>query len=138
MYLLDTNVVSELRKVRAGKADPKVAAWADGVNAANLYISAITVHEIELGVLLMERKDAAQGALLRAWLEERVLPAFESRILPVDSAVARRSAALHAPDPRPARDAFIVATALVHRMVVVTRNVGDFQGTGVDIVNPWA
>ena len=122
MDLLDTNVVSELRKVRAGKADPGVAAWAEQVEAGSLFVSAITLHELELGVLLMERRDAAQGSLLRQWLEQSVLPAFTGRILAVDSAVARRGAALHGPDPRPFRDGLIAATALAHSLVVVTRN----------------
>lgn len=138
MYLLDTNVVSELRKVRAGKANANVAAWAETVAAASLFISAITVHEIELGVLQKERVDAAQGALLRTWLHGHVLPAFSGRILVVDAAVALRSAQLHVPAPRPLRDAFIAATAMVHGMVVATRDVGDFKPTGVDIFNPWA
>jgi predicted nucleic acid-binding protein len=101
MVLLDTNLVSELRKVRSGKADPGVAAWAERVDAASLFLSAISLHELELGVRLMERRDAAQGALLRQWLEDCVLPAFDGRILPVDVAVARRSAAWHGPDPHP-------------------------------------
>ena len=137
MYLLDTNVVSELRKVRSGKADPKVAAWADTVDAADLYISVITLQEIEIGILLMENRDPAQGKILRAWLEAHLLPAFANRILPVDEAVARRSAQLHVPKPRPVRDGLIAATALVHSMTVVTRNVADFVSTGAPIVDPW-
>jgi hypothetical protein len=137
MYLLDTNMVSELRKVRSGKADAGVAAWAERVDASSLFLSAISVHELELGVRLMERRDAAQGALLRQWLQESVLPAFDGRILPVDVAVARRSAALHVPDPHPLRDGFIAATALVHSLVVVTRNVADFKASGVELLNPW-
>ena len=137
MYVLDTNVVSELRKVRAGKADPNVAAWAQSVDAAELFISAITIMELELGVLAMERKDAAQGALLRSWLERHVLPEFAARTLPVDTAVAQRSARLHVPDRRNERDALIAATALVHGMTVATRNVVDFRPTGVAILNPW-
>ena len=136
-YLLDTNVVSELRKVRAGKADPAVAHWADTVEASDLFLSAITVQELETGVLLVERRDPAQGALLRRWMEELVLPAFAERILPVDEIVARRAAALHVPDPRPVADALIAATALVHTMTVVTRNVGDFEPMGVRVLNPW-
>jgi predicted nucleic acid-binding protein len=137
MYLLDTNVVSELRKVRAGKADERVAAWADSVDAGDLYLSVIGVQELEIGVLLAERRDPAQGAVLRAWLDGRVLVAFAGRILVVDSAVARRSARLHVPDPRPLRDGLIAATALVHGMTVVTRNVVDFARTGVPTLNPW-
>jgi predicted nucleic acid-binding protein len=137
MDLLDTNVVSELRKVRAGKADPGVAAWAEQVEAGSLFVSAITLHELELGVLLMERRDATQGSLLRQWVEQSVLPAFTGRILAVDSAVARRGAALHGPDPRPFRDGLIAATALAHSLVVVTRNLADFEATGVNLLNPW-
>ncbi|MEK8051002.1 type II toxin-antitoxin system VapC family toxin [Ideonella sp. DXS22W] len=137
MYLLDTNVVSELRKVKAGKADRHVAAWASAVPADAMYISAITVLELEMGALLMQRRDVAQGALLRVWLDAHVLPAFAGRVLPVDADVARRCAALHVPDPRSDRDALIAATALAHRMTVVTRNVTDFQPTGVALLNPW-
>jgi predicted nucleic acid-binding protein len=137
MYILDTNVVSELRKVRYGKADPNVAAWSEGVNASVLFVSAITVMELELGVLLMERKDAGQGAMLRAWLERHVLPEFSARMLPVDTAVALRCARLHVPDRHGERDALIAATALVHGMTVVTRNVADFAKTGVVVINPW-
>lgn len=137
MFLLDTNVVSELRKVRAGKADRKVAAWAADVPPATLFLSAVTVHELEIGTLLVERRDPVQGGILRTWLDEHVLPAFADRILPVDTTVARRSAELHVPDPRPVRDAFIAATALVHGLMVVTRNVSDFAPTGARVVDPW-
>lgn len=137
MYLLDTNVVSELRKVRLGKSDAHVAEWADSVDAADLYLSVITVQELEIGVLLAERRDPSQGAVFRAWLNGHVLPAFAGRILVVDSAVAERSARLHVPDPRPLRDGLIAATALVHGMTVVTPNVADFAPTGVPTLNPW-
>ena len=137
MYLLDTNVVSELRKVRFGKADKQVARWADGVNASDLYLSVITVQELEIGVQLAERRDPAQGAIFRTWMDQYVLPAFASRILSIDLAVAQRSARLHVPNPRPVRDGLIAATALVHSMIVVTRNVSDFLGTGVSLLNPW-
>lgn len=138
MLLLDTNVVSELRKARAGRADKRVTAWAASVPAASLFVSVITVQELEIGVLLAERRDPAQGTVLRRWLEEQVLPAFADRILPVDTVVARRSALLHVPDPRPVRDALIAATALVHGMPVVTRNVSDFAPTGAQTIDPWA
>ena len=137
MYVLDTNVLSELRKVRLGKADANVAAWAESVDAADLFVSAITLMELELGVLSMERKDAALGTLLRAWLDEQVLPEFSGRTLAVDTAVALRCAKLHVPDRRSERDALIAATALVHGMAVVSRNVADFKQTGVTVVNPW-
>lgn len=137
MFLLDTDVVSELRKIRLGRADKNVTQWADSVDAVDLYLSSITVQELELGVLLVERRDPAQGAIFRAWLESHVLPAFAGRILPVDTAVAQRCAALHVPDPGSAMDSLIAATALVHGMILVTRNVADFQSSGVTILNPW-
>ena len=137
MFLLDTNVVSELRKIRLGKADARVAHWADSVDATDLYLSVITIQELEIGVLLAERRDPSQGAVFRAWLNAHVLPAFSGRILVVDTAVAQRSARLHVPDPRSVRDALIAATALVHGMTVVTRNVADFEPSKVAIVDPW-
>jgi toxin FitB len=137
MYLLDTNVVSELRKVRSGRADRGVTRWADGVDAAELFVSVITVQELEIGVLLAERRDPRTGALLRSWLEQHVMPAFAERVLPVDTAVALRSALLHVPDPRPVRDCLIAATALVHGLTVVSRNTADFAPTGVTLINPW-
>ena len=136
-YLLDTNVVSEIRKVRAGKANPNVMRWADCVSSGSLYISVITVEELEIGTLLVERRDAAQGSVLRVWLEQHVLPAFASRTLSIDVAVARRAAGLHVPNVRPVRDALIAATALVHGMTVVTRNTIDFTEMGVPLLNPW-
>ena len=138
MFVLDTNVVSELRKVRSGKANPGVATWAKEVPTSQLFISAITVHELEHGVLLMERSDPDQGALLRAWLDESVAAAFKGRILVVDEPVARCAAAFHVPDPAPFRDALIGATALVHDMTVVTRNLKDFERfDSLDVLNPW-
>ena len=137
MYLLDTNVVSELRKATVGKADKHVLTWAGGVPAASLFICSITVLELELGVLLMERRDARQALLLRTWMQTQVLPEFEGRILSVDTAVALRCAALHVPDPRSDRDALLAATALAHAMTIVTRNTADFQPMGVALLNPW-
>ena len=137
MYLLDTNVVSELRKTKSGRADLNVIAWAQPIPVGSLFLSAITVLEIELGVLLIERRDPAQGKVLRAWLDQSVLPAFEGRILPVDLEVARRCARMHVPDPRSERDALIAATALVHGMTVVTRNVPDFSGLDLTLLDPW-
>lgn len=137
MFILDTNVVSELRKVRAGRADKNVAVWSSSVDASTLFVSAITIMELETGVLQIERRDSGQGALLKTWLDGHVLPEFAGRVLPVDTAVAQRCARLHVPDRRSEREALIAATALVHGMTVVTRNVADFVETGVAIVNPW-
>lgn len=137
MYLLDTNVISELRKAKSGKIDKNVLAWADSVTTASLFLSVVTIIELETGVLLIERRDPTQGALLRSWLNSHVFPAFSDRILPVDTAVAQCCAKLHVPDPRSDRDALFAATALVHGMTVVTRNVEDFVATKVEILNPW-
>ena len=135
MFLLDTNVISELR--RPDKADRNVVAWANAVPAANFFMSVISVLEIELGTRLIQRKDAAQGAVLRNWIDTQVLARFEHRILAIDTTVAQRCAQLHVPNPRAERDALIAATALVHGLTVVTRNVGDFEPTGVPLLNPW-
>ena len=135
MYLLDTNVVSELR--RTDKANPHVVAWANGMPANALFISAITILELECGVLLVERRDEAQGATLRSWLDGHVMPAFADRVLAVDAAVARRCARLHVPNPHSERDALIAATAWVFGFTVVTRNARHFADTGVETLNPW-
>lgn len=137
MYLLDTNVISELRKVKTGRANQRVRSWAEMVPATSQYISAVTVLELEVGVSLKERHDPAQAALLRSWMNNQVLPGFVGRILPVDTAVAQKCARFHVPNPLPEIDAMIAATALVHGMTLVTRNVADFTSTGVDIFNPW-
>jgi toxin FitB len=136
-FLLDTNVVSELRKAGDGKADPHVVSWTASVDATAFYLSAVTLMEIEQGILRAERRDPSQGSRLRAWMDRRVLPEFRERILSIDAAVALRCAPLHVPDPCSERDAFIAATALVHGMPVVTRNVADFKATGVALINPW-
>lgn len=137
IYLLDTNVVSELRKKSSGNADRNVVAWESGVSADTVYISVVTVMELELGTLRITRRDPLQGAILRSWVDNSVLKSFAGRILPVDVEVARRAAALHVPDPRPEHDALLAATAFVHKMTVVTRNTADFTSTGVATLNPW-
>jgi predicted nucleic acid-binding protein len=134
-FLLDTNIVSELRKPER-HIQPSVRDWAQAQPLDTLHLSVITVMELEIGVGRTERRDAEQGRVLREWLEERVLRAFDRRILPVDLPVARRSAVLHVPDPRPERDALVAATALVHDLVVVTRNEADFVALGVRLLNP--
>jgi len=135
MYLLDTNVVSELRK--AAKADRSVAAWVEQHDAQCMHISVVSILEIRLGILAVQRKDAAQADVLNSWLSGQVIPAFAGRIIPVDIAVALRCAELHVPNPRADRDALIAATALVRGLTVVTRNTKDFQPTGVAAYNPW-
>ena len=135
MYLLDTNVVSELRQ---GKSNPstRVRAWAAAQPSSHLYLSAIGLLELELGVQLLERRTPPQGSALRAWLSG-VSAAFSGRILPFTQHTAPVCAALHVPNPRAERDAMIAATALEHHFTVVTRNVADFQHTGVLLLNPW-
>jgi len=135
MYLLDTNVISELRKAR--KTHPNVRKWAERLPSVDLYISVISVLELEIGILLIHRRDKDQGAILRAWMDSHVLPTFSGRILAIDTAVAQRCATLHVPNPRSDRDALIAATALVHGLTVATRNVDDFERTGVSVVDPW-
>jgi toxin FitB len=135
MYVLDTNIVSELR--RPNKAHPRVLAWASQTAVGSLFLSVVTVLELELGALQTARKDPKQGAAIRMWIDNQVLPQFEQRILPIDTAVAQRCAHLHVPDRRSERDALIAATALIHGMTVVTRNVRDFERTGVVTFNPW-
>ena len=137
MFVLDTNVISELRKLGDGRADARVAAWISRRDAANFYISALTLMELEIGILRIERRDPEQGERLRTWMDRHVLPEFLERTLPVDSAVALKCARLHVPDPRAERDALIAATAIVHGMTVVTGNLSDFEATGVGLVNPW-
>ena len=137
MYLLDTNVVSELRKAKSGTADQNVLAWANSVSAPSLFLSVFTVLEPETSILLIERRDPAQGAVLCSWLKTHVLPAFSERILPVDTAVAQCCAKLHVPDPHSDRGALIAATALLHGLTVVTRNTHDFVATGVELLDPW-
>lgn len=139
MYMLDTNVVSELRKAKAGKADAGVVAWATGVPAALMFLSAITLHELEHGVLLAEHRDPPAGELLRGWLDLYVRPTFAERVLPVDEDVAVRAASLHVPDPAPTHDALIGASALVHGMTLVTRNTPDFaRFPGLTLLDPWS
>ena len=138
MFLLDTNVVSELRKVGDGRADARVTAWIAAEDAASFYISALTLMELEIGSLRIERRDAGQGERLRRWMDRHVLPEFEERTLPVDSAVALTCARLHVPDPRTGRDVLIAATTIVHGLIVVPGNLADFEATGVGLVDPWA
>ena len=137
IYLLDTIVLSELRKARNGRVDPAVAAWAESVDPADLHLSVIAIMEVELGIAQVERRDCKQGALLGLWLHERVMPAFAGRILPIDTAIAVRCAHLRVSDPRSERDAWIAATGLVRGLAIVTRNIADFAATGATLLDPW-
>jgi predicted nucleic acid-binding protein len=135
MFLLDTNILSNLR--RRDRLNSGVAAWVNTVHPSDLFLSAITILEVEIGAHTIHRRDPEQARILRDWISGNILPSFAQRILPVDTAVAQRCALLHVPDPKAERDALIAATALVHRLKVVTRNVRDFQPMGVDLINPW-
>lgn len=137
MYLVDTNVLSELRKVRKGQCDAGVLAWSQTVPPSDLFVSVITIFELEVGILLLERKDPVQAARMRLWIADQILPAFEGRVLNVELSTALICASLHVPDKRPERDGFIAATALQHDLLMVTRNIRDFEGTGVRLLNPW-
>ncbi len=137
MYLVDTNVVSELRKKNSGKADQKVVKWSQSISNESVFISAITIMEIEIGILTMTRKDPLQGNHLRMWMDSQVMPFFNDRVLAMNTTVAQACAHLHVPDKKSERDAIIAATAGVHGMTVVTRNIADFEGTGVKLFNPW-
>ena len=135
MFLIDTNVLSELR--RPERVNRNVAAWARGVPAASFFLSVVSILEVEIGALRLARKDPAQGAIFRAWIDGQVLTRFEGRILPVDTSVAQRCARLHVPDPHSERDALIAATALVHGLTMVTRNTADCASAGIALLNPW-
>lgn len=137
-YLIDTNVVSEFRKTGLGRGDPVVAAWQSGTSPFRMFLSVVVLMEIEIGVLMLERRDPAQGAVLRRWMTDYLVPSFSGRIVPIDAAVSVRCAGLHVPDRRPEADALIAATALVHGMTVVTRNIADFVPMGVPVIDPWA
>ncbi len=135
MFLLDTNVISHLR--RLDKADPQVVRWAETKPVTHFFLSVITMLELEMGAQAIAQKDQQQGLILRHWIDEQLLPRFEGRILSVDLAIARRCAALHVPNPKADRDALIAATALVHGLDLVTRNQADFMIEGVRLINPW-
>jgi len=135
MFVLDTNVISELRHGKPNQS-PDVRAWAAAQPTSKLYLSAITILELEIGIQALERRTPPQGSALRAWLTG-VRAAFAGRILPFTDNTATVCASLHVPDPRSERDAMIAATAIEHRFTVVTRNVQDFANTGVPLVNPW-
>lgn len=136
MFVLDTNLISELRRGKPNQS-VEVRAWAAGQPSSRLFLSAITILELEMGILALERRTLPQGNALRIWLSG-VREAFAGQILPFTDITATLCAALHVPNPRSERDAMIAASAIEHSFTVVTRNVSDFADTGVALINPWA
>lgn len=134
MYLLDTNVLSEFQRSRPNEG---VLSWVESVDPVKLNISVLTVLEIEVGILRLSRRDEVQAMRLRNWLDEAVLDGFEGRTLPITLEISRRAAQTHVPNSKPAIDALLGATASVHGLTVVTRNVKDFAELGVPVFNPW-
>lgn len=137
MYLLDTNIVSELRKLETGKIHPQVYRWIKSNGFTHTYISAVTLAEIQTGILSLARKDQAQAASLDNWFTNRLLPAYRTKTLPVDTKVALIYAQLNVPNKRPINDAYIAATAIAHKLKLVTRNIQDFQGMPITLENPF-
>lgn len=137
MYLLDTNVISEIRRLKKGKCDPNVARWIQSVDEDQIFVTPIILMELERGVLSKERKDPKQGENLRNWLENRVKPSFLGKVLPIDETTAQICAKLHIPDHAPENDAWIAASAIQHHLILVTRNTADFAKTGAKLFNPF-
>lgn len=137
MYLLDTNIISEGRKLGTPRIDPHAARWFDRIDVETTFVSAMTIFELERGVQQMERRDAAQGMILRRWLDDQIMTTYEHRTLPLSRAVALICAGLHIPDPKSERDAWIAATAIDAELTLVSRNVGDFVNMGVRLINPF-
>ena len=135
-FLLDTNVVSELR--RGAKCDARVAAWQAAHSPSVCHLSVISLMEIRLGIELVRRRDPKHGEILQSWYDTKVRSAFSKRTLPVTPEIAEKCAELHAERTRPFRDSLILATALSHNLTVVTRNTKDFSDSAARILNPWA
>lgn len=136
-YLLDTNVLSEYRKVEKGTANPNFVKWQQHILLNQLYLSSITVMEINIGILRLARKDKKQASILKNWLDNKVLPNFKQQVLSFDLTTAIICSELHIPDPRPERDTMIASTALQHNLILVTRNVKDFNIPNLSILNPF-
>lgn len=137
MYLLDTNVISEMRKIPKGKANPNVANWFKTTKPSQLYTSIVVMMELQRGMLLKKRKDTIQSKNLEIWLKMSVKYTFAQHILYITDEISDICADLHVPNPRPENDAWIASTAIAHELILVTRNVGDFQNMPVRLLNPF-
>jgi toxin FitB len=137
MFLLDTNVLSETRKLAKGIGSDQVKEWFTAQQSQDLYISVISLFEIERGILLLQRRDKPQAAILQKWFAQKLKPEFKSQTLGIDERIASECAALHVPDPKPYMDALIAATARVHDFTLITRNTKDFEPMGARCINPW-
>lgn len=133
-YLLDTNVISEIRRPRP---DLGVMAWFDGLGDADLFVSVLTLGEIQLGVARLRKRDPKQAEVLDGWLTQ-LRRSFADRVLSVTDEVAARWALLNEPRPLPVVDGLLAATAVVNDAVLVTRNTADLRGVDVRLLNPFA
>ena len=136
-YLVDTNVISEFRKMRSGRANENVVRYFSHIQPSNIYMSVITFYEFEKGIKQMELRDQDQGEILRNWMENHVIKYWGANILPIDVNVARICAGLHVPNPKSLSDSFIASTAIVHGLALVTRNVKDFEKIDIEVINPF-
>lgn len=137
MFLLDTNVVSELRRTRTRRPNPSVAAWIDSIEPAKLFLSSVTLLELEIGIVLKGRHNPAQAEVFQIWYEQHVLPTFAGRILDFDRMAAHHTALFHGFATPPYRDGLIAGIAAANRLTVATRNTEDFRPLGVPVLNPW-
>jgi predicted nucleic acid-binding protein len=134
-YLIDTNVISELRKGK--RADPAVVAWFEGLDDVEVFLSILTLGEIRRGIESIRRRDPRAAAALDSWLG-RISEAHRERVLPVDRAIAEEWGRMNVPDPLPVVDCLLAATARVNGLTLATRNAADIARTGVEYIDPFA
>ncbi|CAM3841566.1 type II toxin-antitoxin system VapC family toxin [Avibacterium endocarditidis] len=137
MYFIDTNVLSEIRKIKSGKANQGVIRWLSEINEQQIYTNIVVMMELERGILAKERKDPWQGKILRQWFENTIKIGFANRILHLDAKTAQICATLHIPNHCPKNDAWIAASAIQYGLTLVTRNTADFSRMGIKLFNPF-